>query len=251
MPQPLLEPVRKESLKDSVVSQIETRILTGAFPPGKKLPTERELALRLGVGRSVVHEAIIELEFKGLVIQRPRHGVVVNDFRENGTLALLTPLFRSLEGPEGKRFLENLLDVRRLFAVGIAKEAAWHHTAEDLQALEEILRLEISTDPGNFHRLAKFDFDFHLRLARISKNIVYPLLLNSFRHLHLELSERFYRDESVLDTVRGFHRDLIEAIAGQDEKSAAEIMEELLEHGRIYLPLEEKKSGRPKRPGRR
>ena len=57
----LLEPIKTDSLKDVFVIRFEELILSGKVKIGQKLPSERELALQLGVSRPVVHEGLVEL----------------------------------------------------------------------------------------------------------------------------------------------------------------------------------------------
>jgi len=58
-------------------AQAKERILSGALPPGTRLPPERTLARRLGVNRSTVVNAYRELAAEGLVEGRVGHGTVV------------------------------------------------------------------------------------------------------------------------------------------------------------------------------
>jgi len=59
--------VRTSRLYEQIVEQIEDSILKGALKPGDQLPAERELAVRFGVSRTAVREAIKALHEKGLV----------------------------------------------------------------------------------------------------------------------------------------------------------------------------------------
>ncbi|MEW8978591.1 MAG: PLP-dependent aminotransferase family protein [Symbiobacterium sp.] len=58
-------------------NQVRERILSGALPPGTRLPPERTLARRLGVNRTTVVSAYRELAAEGLVEGRVGHGTVV------------------------------------------------------------------------------------------------------------------------------------------------------------------------------
>ncbi|BAD41739.1 PLP-dependent aminotransferase family protein [Symbiobacterium thermophilum] len=58
-------------------AQAKERILSGALPPGTRLPPERTLARRLGVNRTTVVNAYRELAAEGLVEGRVGHGTVV------------------------------------------------------------------------------------------------------------------------------------------------------------------------------
>ena len=54
--QELLKPIRNESLKEIFIKRFEELIISGKFSVGQKLPSERELALQLGVSHPVVHD---------------------------------------------------------------------------------------------------------------------------------------------------------------------------------------------------
>ena len=68
-------------LYQSVATQILLLIRQGEFPAGERLPPERELALKLGVSRPSLREALIALEIGGQVEIRVGSGVYV---RESG-----------------------------------------------------------------------------------------------------------------------------------------------------------------------
>ena len=67
--------------------QLETAIRIGALQPGDRLETEVELAVRLGLGRPTVRQAVQELVSKGLLVRR----------RGVGTQVVSTPVHRQLE----------------------------------------------------------------------------------------------------------------------------------------------------------
>ena len=73
-----------ESLPEMVLKEIIEDILAGEFPVGSRLPPERDLAFMFDVSRPVAHAAVVELDRLGLVTLRPRHGAVINDYREQG-----------------------------------------------------------------------------------------------------------------------------------------------------------------------
>jgi DNA-binding FadR family transcriptional regulator len=231
----LLGPIRKESLKDVFVARFEKLILSGKLSIGEKLPSERELALRLGVSRPVVHDGLMDLVSKGLVSMKPRVGTVVNDYRREGSLAILTSLVNYNNGRLDSRLLESMLEMRVLIEVETARLAALRRTQEQLEALNDLLRQEEDVASEAIERIAEIDFGFHHLIALATGNFVYPLLLNSFRQVYTSLSKRFFSDPGVLALVFGFHRDLVGAIKDQDEKMAAEIMRRLLAHGRDRL----------------
>ena len=56
---------------------IADRIVAGDLRPGDMLPSERELAVRFGVSRPLVREALRSVEELGLVETRPGRGTFV------------------------------------------------------------------------------------------------------------------------------------------------------------------------------
>ena len=74
-----LQAVEPKRLYRQIADQLAQLIAKGEFPPGSRLPAERELAVSLGVSRTSVREAIISLEMSGLVEVRVGTGIFVDD----------------------------------------------------------------------------------------------------------------------------------------------------------------------------
>lgn len=231
----ILRPIRKESLKDVFVTRFENLILSGKISIGEMLPSERELALRLGVSRPVVHDGLMDLVSKGLVSMKPRVGTVVNDYRRQGSLSILTSLVNYQNGKLDPRLFESMVEMRMLFEVETARLAASKRTQEQLDALKDLLEEEAVVDSREIDRIAEVDFGFHHLIAMATGNFIYPLLLNSFRQVYTSFTKRFFSDPEVVSVVFGLHGKLVEAIEGRDEKRATEAMRGLLVHGRDGL----------------
>lgn len=210
-------------------------ILSGTLSVGEKLPPERELAKRLGVSRPVVHEALVDLAAKGLVSMTPRIGTVVNDFRRQGSIALLTSLLEYHNGRLDPGLLEGMLNMRLLMEVENARLAAKNRTESQVDELKAVVRQGAKSDPTDIETITGLDFEFHLIIAIATGNLLYPLLLNSFKPVYTNLTQKFFQDESVVPVVFGFHKDLADAISHRDEKAAADTMLRMLKHGEKRL----------------
>jgi GntR family transcriptional repressor for pyruvate dehydrogenase complex len=66
-------PLESKRLYRQIADQLRALIEPGEFPPGHRLPAERELAQQLGVSRPSVREALIALEVEGH--RRGAHGL--------------------------------------------------------------------------------------------------------------------------------------------------------------------------------
>jgi fatty acid metabolism transcriptional regulator FadR len=233
--QELLKPIKSESLKEICVARFEELILSGKLAVGQKLPSERELALQLGVSRPVVHEGLVDLAAKGLVSMKPRVGTVVNDFRKEGSLSLLTSLLNYHQGRLDSGLLDSLLEMRMLFEVETARQAAQNRRDRHLHTFEKILEDQKTVGFDQVEKITELDFDFHHQITMATGNHIYPLLLNSFKQFYFNLAGQFFSDPAVVEAVFLFHEKMVGAIRQKDANEAAAIMKDMLVHGEVHL----------------
>ncbi|MEL7188481.1 MAG: GntR family transcriptional regulator, partial [Pseudomonadota bacterium] len=109
-------------LFQSVAEQIASLIDDGAFPPGTRLPGERELAERLGVSRVTIREAEIALQAVGRLEIKTGSGVYVSESQQ-GILAAL-PSASAFEVTEARLLVES--ETAALAAHNITDDAIEH-----------------------------------------------------------------------------------------------------------------------------
>lgn len=117
-----------------VADTLMRRILAGDYPAGLRLPPEVTLAEELGCSRPTLREALGHLAGMGLVTSRRGSGVLVGDFRREGTLGLLPTYLETgrFEVPLGALARE-LLHTRAMLAGEAARLAATYGTATTLK----------------------------------------------------------------------------------------------------------------------
>src|SRR5436305_14698342 len=113
------ETVRKGRRYEQGADQIRRLISDGTLKPGDLLPPERELAVKLGVGRSSIRDAVRTLEVMGILEPRQGHGTVVRDL---STDSLVVPLASVLT--RTREMVAELPDVRRIIDPALAARAA-------------------------------------------------------------------------------------------------------------------------------
>lgn len=231
----MLKPLKTDSLKEVFIARFEELILSGKFAIGQKLPSERELSQQLGVSRPVVHEGLVDLQTKGLVSMKPRVGTVVNDYRSQGSLAILGSLIDYHQGRFEPKLLDSLLAMRRLIEIETARLAARNRTREHLSVFEAIIAQEAAVAPDAIDTLTGLDYAFHHQIAMASANMVYPLFLNSFKEVYTNLSHQFFSDPAVAPVVKDSHQRIAQAIADKDAQAASTIMAKILTHGEKHL----------------
>src|SRR5262252_10357989 len=81
--------IARSTVVDAVAERIRNEILAGRLEAGSRLPSERELALALGINRLTLRAALGRLEALGLVSTRHGAGTVVTSWRESASLDAL------------------------------------------------------------------------------------------------------------------------------------------------------------------
>ncbi len=231
----MIKPIKAESLKDIFVKQFEENILAGYFAIGEKLPSERDLAVQMGVSRPVVHEGLVDLAAKGLVTMKPRLGAIVNDYRKEGSLALLQSLMQYDRGGVDDALLTSMLDMRTLFEVENVRLASLNRTDDHLSDLLQVIEKEKKASHKNLKRITELDFNFHHSLSLASGNIIYPLMLNSMKPFYTNISGIFFKTNGVVPVVFDFHAAIVDAVKNHDDMKAVLIMKKMLLHGETHL----------------
>lgn len=235
---PSIKPLHVESLKDACISRLEELILSGELKAGERLPAERDLAVRLGVSRPVLHEALVDLSSKGLVTILPRRGVEVNDYRQSGSMAILSSLLGYHHGELDPAIINSLFEMRLLVETETARLASSRATAQQLKTLDGLLAREDTVSCDHPDELVKLDFDFHLQIALASQNHIYPLILNSFNAVYTHFTSLYFEkchDTPVLKEMYATHKELVAAIKGHESQRAADLMTDLLSRGSKFL----------------
>jgi len=229
MDKSLFKPLKAVSLKEEFVFHMEDLILRGKVKSGEKLPPERELAREFGISRPVIHEGILMLENRGLVTLRPRHGVVVNDYRKEATLDLLLSLINNSSHELSPDMAKDLESFRIYMERGIVtrictnQECGKNDCSKELKDLKEINKKMMKAEQSE--DLAELDFQFHLGLALMSSNVLFALLVNTLKPAHMDLLTRFYKSIEVRKPVVEYHEKLIGALAEKDLETALLLIE--------------------------
>lgn len=163
--------IKVETPVDKIIRQIRALITSGHINPGDKLPSERMLAERFGIGRSYVRDAIQKLEFYGILKTLPQSGTIVAGLG----IAALEGLITDVLAIEKSDFA-SLVETRVLLEIKAASLAAQRRSADDIIALQAALELyENKVEQGE--EAIEEDLLFHLKIAEASKNAVLKSLM--------------------------------------------------------------------------
>ncbi|NLB81160.1 MAG: FadR family transcriptional regulator [Clostridiaceae bacterium] len=199
---------------ENVISYTKNEILSGTLKQGQKLPPERELAEKLGVGRTSVREALRVMEILGLIESIQGAGnYITGNFGKSITEALSMMFLLQKTGGQ------KLNEVRACLELKAAELAIDNITDEETKSLEEILeKMEYARNEGEE---ASLDKQLHYEIASASGNTVLLQMLSSIS----VLVEDFIKDirKSILSEeknrtrLKQIHRDIVEAIINKDK----------------------------------
>lgn len=218
-----LKPIRVTTLKEDFVKQFENLILSGNINVGERLPSERELAEQMEVSRPVVHDGLLELSQKGLITIRPRHGSIVNDYRKSGSVELLNSLLHFSQGKLGPEILKGIEELRLV----VEKEGLEFLLEQDKTYIQTCIK-ELTTSVNRSESLsvsgksllAEEDFNFHHCLLLFSGNIIYPLLLNSFKEAFINILSEYFSNSFLIEKITKNKKELIKSISQNNIKEA-------------------------------
>jgi DNA-binding FadR family transcriptional regulator len=236
----MLKPVEKQRVAEEIAEQLRSLILNGQYPPGSKLPPERELSKRLRVNRASLREALKKLEHLGLVRIRQGDGTRVQNFMETGGIELVQHLLPLGGGkPE---LIRDLLEFRRIFGRELARLAA-SRSSNDKEGLAKLRTLADKADAvQGAAELFDLDFDFYVAIASLSGNQVMLLLINTVRDGVRGFMPLLANLAAPQDALRKHHRDLIAAIEKGDIATAGRVADDYLKLG---AELAARMGGRP------
>jgi len=96
-------------LRQQVVENLRAAIISGQLPPGERL-TEPNLTQMMGVSRTVIREALRQLETEGLIELIPNKGPVVRELSADEASDLYS-IRAVLEGHATRLFVKNASDI--------------------------------------------------------------------------------------------------------------------------------------------
>lgn len=172
-------PVSPEKLSAAVVRQVEELILRGILRPAERLPSERELAERLGVSRPSLREAIAQLQSTGLLTTKPGAGVYIADVLGSAFSPSLIALFGRHE-----EAAIDYLSFRRDMEGLAAERAARLGSDTDLQVVSTVFhKMEAAHGTATPEEEAALDAQFHMAIIEASHNVVMLHMMRSMYEL--------------------------------------------------------------------
>ncbi len=228
-----LQPLPSVRRPDEVFERLRSRILSGAFQTGERLPTERELSAALGVNRSSVREALKHLEFLELVEVVHGQGAFVRDPSESSALQLVETLLRD-PGTVTPHLMRQILEFRRHITLHVVDLSARNRREEHLVRARELLTREsqAGADPA---AALELDIAMNALLGEASGNLLYQIVANLFTKLLRRLGPIYYNETRDHSRSHENHRELLGALEAGDPEEARRIVRVMLDYSEAKI----------------
>jgi DNA-binding FadR family transcriptional regulator len=234
-----LGPLRVEQVYEQVARRILQDIRAGLLAPGQRLPSERELARQMEVGRSSIREAIGVLQVDGIVETRPGSGSFVaadapERVRADAPSVLLTH--------DASPFA--LLEAREAFEPAVTRLAATRARRDSFteRLLADMERLSDPTNPDERAIWSDADRLFHRQIGAMTGNPVVVALYDQIAEIMDQPLWRRLRDDSLSAPGRmqihiAEHRMIYEAVTEGDLDAAELYARHHIRRVRRYMTL--------------
>ena len=194
------------SMQEIAFQTIKQAIMRKELLPGT-IYSEQAVAKEMGMSKTPVHQALLDLENKGFVSLLPRKGFKVNVLSAKN--------------------ISNMFELRRALERAVILKITPKLTAESIQDLEKIIEeIKQSMDPIDFQ---KHDRAFHRYLASLSDNSYFINALNTVWDLSDWVGASILRKRGGYDQAANEHRVIYEFLTtGKAEKAAAAMERHLI-----------------------
>jgi len=201
----VLKPIKRQKVWQQVEKQIKDLIINNKLKIGDKLPSEKELAEKLKVGRRSVREALHSLQKMGMIEIVQGKGSFLTAAKVDAYLETLATSI-SLRLLEEKDTLWELMEVRKILEAEVAFLSAERSSSQDLRLFN------------------KGDLDFHNAIVRGCKNSILESIYSNLSTLMLDSRILTNKIPGVPEKSLKDHMNIYLAIKAKDPKKARNFM---------------------------
>lgn len=167
---------KKEKISQVISRELLQLIENGTYPPGTKLPTEKELATQFGVSRVPVREALSVLRATGVISSKQGGGSYVEETTSKA-------LFQMIEiNSDDIETIKYLFEMRKALEPEAAFLAATRRTPEQLDNMKELLQRLQKESVTEGKSGIEADIEFHRSIVHATHN---PIMIQTIENLSM------------------------------------------------------------------
>jgi DNA-binding FadR family transcriptional regulator len=221
-----------EHTSNHIVRAILAYLRERRLQPGDRLPSERALAEKLGVGRNALREALATLTTLRVVESRPNSGIYLRRVSTEASFETIVFLADMGSTPTSEEIAETM-EVRAALEQIAVKLACVRRDEGDLEKLRANLeRTDAQLRKGE--NIAEADTDFHLALVGASHNSVLVRVLNAFYRMTAQRRRAVFASREHGRASARDHKKLVDAIERRDIDMAQDLIRRHMDRARGY-----------------
>jgi DNA-binding GntR family transcriptional regulator len=194
-----------KGLRDLALTSLKEAILSGDLAPGVMF-SEMEIAEQLGISRTPIREALLDLSSKGFIVFIPRRGFQIREITETSIRQLY--VFRMILETAIIKIATPRIDTKAILYL-----ESLHKEDKKAAALQDM------------HRFINTNRKFHEYIAELTAN---RFLIDSYKNVrelidlaNLNIKERYHRMVAAVQE----HKSIIDCLKKRDTEGAVAMME--------------------------
>ncbi|MCX7028088.1 MAG: FadR/GntR family transcriptional regulator [Spirochaetes bacterium] len=214
--------VKRTNLYEQIADSLEKAILqsgAGVFAEGEtiiedKLPSEQTLAVKFGVSRTVIREALKLVKERGLIELRTGEGSYITKPRPDAISSVVSRMILMDNVSD-----DEIFSVRGILEIAACRLAAEHAESSDMERMQSLL------DAMKEHwqeddAIISMDTDFHIAIAKASKNKLLGMLVEAMTVLIREFIRKTIHTPGAKADGMMRHALIMDAIKSGDPNAA-------------------------------
>ncbi|NLD58127.1 MAG: FadR family transcriptional regulator [Clostridiales bacterium] len=216
------------NLYEQIADRLEREIIS-LYAVGQRLPSEQHLAERYQVSRTIMREALKLLKERGLVDSRAGSGAYITHPEAQNISDMLARIIK-LDGIS----FHDIYDLRSVFEIAAIRRAVERVTEAELAEMEQLLEKlkDRSLETGARRDL---DFEFHLAIARASRNPLLALMVGTMSNVFKEIITAGIFVKGGIDDGIKRHQRILDALKARSADRAAHMMYSHLYHSEMNM----------------
>lgn len=209
----------RESIDAELTRKLLDFVLSGSLQPGARLPSERDLAQSLGVGRQAVRNAVKSLAVLGIVETRVGSGTYFV-----GRQSALLPSVLQWGVLLSQSRVDDIIDAWVHLEVLVARLAAQRRTADQLVNIQAVFT-QMQAVGANHPTYTATTAGLHEAIAQSSGNVIFEGVLSNIASVLKGWSDDSLRSVKEADASLAMYESLVEAIRASDADAATAAMQ--------------------------
>lgn len=214
-----MEPIKRISLTDEVVTSIKALIESGEYSVGEKLPSDTQLCKQLGVSRPTLREAIKVLSAMGYINLMVGKGAFIADYLNRSSI-------------DSSRRISDIQNFKDFMQVRLALEPAAialavpRITASQISGLEKIHTTFVkASEDKDIAKLMMLDEAFHAAIMKSSGNKMMADIITNLNNNIRQFRADSFADNFIYQNSLEPHKEILYYIKQRDTQRSVEALQ--------------------------